>query len=71
MRQFFKVILALAQYRFCGEPKDEALEKLSRMLRPTQLGPGAVSSHSQNRQVTDKCPEVYGREKDGQPGVWG
>eukprot|EP00752_Nemacystus_decipiens_P016892 g15121.t4 len=48
-REFFKVILALAQYRFSGEPKDEALEKLSRMLRPTQAGPGVP--HFPNRQT--------------------
>lgn len=41
------VILSLAELRFAGEPRDDALEKLSRMLKqhsPRQIPPSGTQS---------------------------
>lgn len=48
--QYFNIVMALAQCRFASEKKDDALEKLSRMLRPAQPGPGP-DPHAQKREV--------------------
>ncbi|CBJ26603.1 expressed unknown protein [Ectocarpus siliculosus] len=50
-REYFKIIMALSQYRFVGDAKDHALEQLSRMLRPVQRDSPRTPPHAQGRQA--------------------
>ncbi|CAM9627231.1 unnamed protein product [Ectocarpus fasciculatus] len=57
-REYFKVIMALSQYRFAGDAKDHALEQLSRMLRPVQPDSPRTAPHSQNRQTAPRSAKL-------------
>ncbi|CAN0293336.1 unnamed protein product, partial [Hapterophycus canaliculatus] len=49
-REFFKIIVALSHSRFAGESKDEALEKLSRMLHQAQPDSAGTFPHARIQQ---------------------
>ncbi|CAM9848642.1 unnamed protein product, partial [Ectocarpus sp. 12 AP-2014] len=56
-REYFKIIMALSQYRFAGDAKDHALEQLSRMLRPVQPDSPRTPPHAQSRQPVPRSVE--------------
>ncbi|CAM9617927.1 unnamed protein product, partial [Ectocarpus sp. 8 AP-2014] len=57
-REYFKIIMALSQYRFAGDAKDHALEQLSRMLRPVQPDSPRTPPHAQSRQPAPRSAKL-------------
>ncbi|CAM9747581.1 unnamed protein product, partial [Scytosiphon promiscuus] len=49
-QEYFRAVVALSHFRFAGESKDEALEKLSRMLHQAQPASAGTALHTRVRQ---------------------